>query len=117
MFALSDHPVGVEARLQQLTGDDAALLGYCLTDETSKGYYYTTLRMWPHPDAEDSWTFSVRYAYLTKGDGGDGWTDEGMNMRVSHGRKRFLQAMSRMFAGGIPRLAGGDPSAHNATEE
>lgn len=112
------EPVGTVKRLQHLTGDDAELLGYTLCDDTNAGYYLLTLRTWPHPDDEDAWTLSLRYAYLTKGDGSDGWVEEGMNMKVSHGRKKFLQAVAQMFAAGIPRLDGdADPSAHNATED
>lgn len=115
---MSNHPVGTEKRLAELTGPDADLLGYTLADTTDEGYYYLTLRAWPHPDVDDAWTLSLRYAYLTAGDGSDGWTDEGMNMRVSGDPATFLQTLSQMAASGIPRLGGGkDPSAHDATED
>ncbi|AGC65562.1 hypothetical protein K745_gp37 [Haloarcula hispanica virus PH1] len=119
MSPLSDHPIGTEARLGQLTGDDADLLGYFMADTTSQGYYYLTLRTWEHPDDPDAWTLSMRYAYLTAGDGGDGWVDEGMNMRVNGPREPFLQALALMCAGAIPRLDQPDADAWtgNVTEE
>jgi len=116
---LSDQPIGVEARLGQLTGDDAELLGYLQCDETSQGWYYLALRTWEHPDDPDAWTLSLRYAYLTKGDGSDGWTEEGMNMRVNGPRDPFLQALAQMCAGSIPRLDQPDaePWTGSVTEE
>jgi len=115
---MSEHAVGAMKRLEQLTGADADLLGYTLADTTDEGFYYLTLRAWPHPDVDDASTLSLRYAYLTAGDGGDGWVDEGMNMRVEGDPSTFLQALAQMFASGIPRLGGGrNPSTHNGTEE
>ena len=116
---MSNHAVGAMKRLEQLTGPDADLLGVSKASETDEGYYYLALRTWPHPDVDDAWTLSLRYAYLTKGDGSDGWTDQGMNMRVEGDRETFLQALSRMFAGGIPRLGSSrvNPSMSDATED
>lgn len=118
MSALSNHPVGALKRLGQLTGPDASLLGVTKASETDEGYYYLALRTWPHPDVDDAWTLSLRYAYLTKGEGSDGWTDEGMNMRVEQDPEAFLQTLSRMFASGIARFdPSKDPSVHDATED
>jgi len=115
---LSNHPVGTQKRLEQLTRPGVDLLGYLLADVTEEGYYYLTLRAWPHPDVDDAWTISLRYAYLTAGDGSDGWVDEGMNMRVSGNPATFLQALSQMCASGIARWGGeNDPSVHDVTED
>ena len=115
---MSDHAVGELKRLEQLTGPDADLLGVTKASETPEGYYYLALRAWPHPDLDDAWTLSLRYAYLTKGDGSDGWTDQGMNMRVEHDPKTFLQTVSQMFASSIPRFGSGvDATINDATEE
>jgi hypothetical protein len=114
---LSNHPVGAARRLDHLTGPDAVLMDAMKSDETDEGHYYLALRAWPHPDVEDAWTLSLRYAYLTKGDGSDGWTDEGMNMRVNGDPLVFLQTLAKMFAGSTQRFDGDhDPMLHDATE-
>lgn len=116
---MSRHPIGYETRLEQLTGPDAYLLGATLWDSTDEGYYYNTLRIWPHPDVDGAWTLSQRFAYLTKGDGSDGWTEEGMNMRISGEPVAYLQALAEMFAAAIPRVQnrGRDASTHVVGEE
>lgn len=91
-----NHPIGYEKRLEQLTGPDATLHAKEQADETDEGYYYLTVRTWPHPDVDDAWTVSFRYAYLTKGDGGDGWTETGMNMRASE-LVAFAELLSELF--------------------
>jgi len=115
---LSNHPTGAMKRLEQLTGPDADLLGVTKASETDEGHYYLALRAWPHPDVDDAWTLSLRYAYLTAGGGSDGWTDQGMNMRVEQDPETFLQTVSQMFASGIPRFGGDrNPSMNDATED
>jgi hypothetical protein len=119
---LSDR-IGVETRLEQLAGDDR-LLAYGLADETDDGGYYVTLRCWPHPYADGATTISLRYAYLTNGDGSDGWVDEqdaaGINLRCPAGTDpgRFLQNLAQLFAAGGGRHDGDmDPFKGDLREE
>lgn len=120
---MSDPLVGVETRLTQLTGEDADLLGYFKADATEDGVYYVTLRAWPHPSADDATTLSMRYAYLTRGQGSDGWVGgdsdaAGVNFRVEGDPGVFLQTLAQMCAGSIPRLdADTDPWTGDATGE
>ncbi|AFD02313.1 putative protein 32 [Haloarcula hispanica icosahedral virus 2] len=111
---MTDHPIGVRARLDQLTADsedDARLLGAAQADETSEGYYYLTLRQWQRDDPTLS-TLSLRYAYLTKGDGGDGWLDSGVNMRVdTDSVSDLLGLLAQMFAAGQARQGDTDTEA------
>lgn len=111
---MSYHPVGYERRLQQLTddsADDATLLAAYRPPEgeTPQGYYYLTLRVWQRDDPTLS-TVSIAYAYLTKGDGHDGW-DKNFNMRVSTDEVAdFLGMLTQMFAAAQPRVdADADP--------
>lgn len=116
---MSDPLVGVDARLEQLTGPDADLLGYFKADDTDQGVYYLTLRSWPHPDVDGATILALRYAYLTRGDGSDGWTESGVNMRVSGDPVAFLQALSQMAAAAIPRQGNpdADPWTGDGTED
>jgi len=112
---MTDHPIGARSRLGQLTDDsddDATLLAAAQADETEQGYYYLTLRVWQRDDPTLS-TIALRYAYLTKGDGGDGWIDDaGVNMRVDTDEvDTFLQLLARMFASGMNRYQQGETEA------
>lgn len=112
------HPDDAAESVAELTEPSERLLGVMKAGETDDGHYYLVLRTWPHPDVDGAWTLALRYAYLTKGDGSDGWTEKGVNMRVEGSVTRFLQSLSRMFAGSIPRLDGeGEPTMHDATAE
>ena len=114
-----DGLVGVDKRLSQLTNPDQVLLGYARASETEEGVYYIVLRTWPHPDVEDAWTVAVRYAYLTKGNGSDGWTQSGVNLRCEGDPETFLRTLAKLFLGGSQRVppetsgdtseTGGDP--------
>lgn len=119
---MSDDLIGVDKRLAQLTGPDERLLGYAFASETEEGAYYVTLRTWPHPDIEDAWTFAFRYAYLTKGGGGDGWTESGVNLRCEHDPETFLRTLAKLFLGASERvnlMSGKDPDpwTGDATED
>lgn len=112
------HPIGAEKRMAELTDPSERLLGVTKASETDEGHYYLVLRTWPHPDVDGAWTLSLRYAYLTKGNGGDGWTEQGMNMRVEDSMVKFLQCLSQMFTQAVGRLDGeADPTMHDATTE
>jgi hypothetical protein len=106
--------IGVEKRLQQLCEGEEQLLACLGTDETDQGVYALTLRAWPHPEVDGATTVSLRYAYLTKGDGGDGWVGSdddaaGINMRVPAGVDvyEFFQTMSAFFAASGARYQNG----------
>jgi len=108
------HPIGAAKRMAQLTGDDETLLACHKTDETDQGHYYLVLRAWTHPDVEDAYTVSLRYAYLTDGSGSDGWTDQGVNMRC-YSVRRFLRAMSEMFDAADGAVGSGDVQLLDST--
>jgi hypothetical protein len=89
--------IGVEARLEQLAGAGETIHGYAPTSETDEGIYFLVIRSWPHPDVEGAATVSLRYAYLTRGEGSDGWLENGINMRVEDGNvERFLTGLARL---------------------
>lgn len=105
--------VGIETRLGQLCNDDETLLGYSVADETQQGYYVLVTRSWPHRELDDAAILSLRYAYMTKGDGGDGWVGgddssgaAGINMQVPPGADpaEFARGLATMWAGSAARL-------------
>lgn len=100
--------VGVKQRLLELTGADADLLGFLRASNTDQGAYYLTLRAWPHPDVDGATTLSIRYAYLTAGSGSDGWTDQGMNIRIEGDPEEFVGLLAQMVAAARPRLSNSD---------
>jgi hypothetical protein len=107
---MSDEPVGARRRLESLTDDGETLHGYVICDATDEGYYTLVARTWPHPDADDATTLSLRYAYLTAGDGSDGWTDAGLNMRLPRHADpdEAAHTIGQLFAGVSRNLADGD---------
>lgn len=69
---------GWKKRVQNLCEPHERLLGAMIIDESDEGAYAIVLRDWDHPYPNvDGDTFSVRYAYLTFGDGNDGWKNKG----------------------------------------
>lgn len=94
--------IGVKARLEQLANAGEDVLAYAPTSETSEGVYFLVLREWDHPDADDATVASLRYAYLTRGDGSDGWLENGINMRVEGAdTRRFLKNLARLMYGAV----------------
>lgn len=75
---MSDEIVALERRVRELMKDHERLLGILVVDETDEGHYAIVVRDWEHPsDDVDARILSERYAYLTKGDGNDGWVNSG----------------------------------------
>jgi|AntRauMinimDraft_3_1070383.scaffolds.fasta_scaffold01995_2 hypothetical protein len=107
--------IGVDQRIGQLCKDHETLLSYAPAGETDQGVYFVTLRAWDHPTADDAGILSIRYAYLTRGKGGDGWVKDqgasGINMRVEGDPAPFLQGLAQLCAASIPRLGGGKEPA------
>lgn len=96
-----------ERRLRGLCDGQQHLLAYGPTSETEDGVYYITLREWPHPDVEDAHVLAIRYAYLTRGAGSDGWVDggaAGVNMRVEGDVAEFVASLAQMVASARPRI-------------
>lgn len=89
--------IGVEARLRQLANAGEDVLGYAPTSETDQGVYFLVLRRYPHPDADDASVLNLRYAYLTRGEGSDGWLDNGINMRVEGDPDDFVLNLARLL--------------------
>lgn len=89
--------IGVEQRIAQLANAGEDVLGYAPTSETSEGVYFLVLREWDHPDADDARVVSLRYAYLTRGDGSDGWIENGINMRVEGDPEQFILNLARLI--------------------
>jgi hypothetical protein len=83
-----DDLVGVERRLRNLCDDHEHLINFAFNGATDDGAYYLTLRTWGHPNVDDAAMISLRFAYLTFGDGRDGWYNgaAGINIRVPEGR-------------------------------
>lgn len=81
--------IGVEARIRQLCGPGEQFLGKVLTDTTDDGAFFLVHRCWEHPEVDGAHVISERYAYLTRGDGSDGWVNRqdaaGINRRVPPG--------------------------------
>mgnify|MGYP006275864381 CR=1 FL=1 len=85
-------------RIRDMTEDHETLHDAEFINSTDDGHYYVVLRTWPHPDIDDAYTVSLRYAYLTKGSGSDGWMENGINMRAAK-LIEFCQAVASMFDG------------------
>lgn len=92
--------VAVDARLDQLADDHEQVLSKSWCDETDEGHYFIVFRCWEHPDVDGAHVISTRYAYLTKGGGGDAWVDwfdaAGINCRVPPGVRpeTFLETLA-----------------------
>ena len=101
--------VGVETRLGQLCDDGQHLLDHQAMGETDEGVYYLVSRVWQHPDVDGAQTLSIRYAYLTRGDGSDGWVDNGINVRVDPGDDPadVAQQLAQMMATSAAKIRGG----------
>lgn len=103
---MSKQPVAPERRVRGLMDDGERLLGVLVTDETDQGWYAIVVRDWEHPNAPECGTLSERYAYLTKGDGNDGWVDgsgdsgaSAINRRDRHDRDgRLAGALAKLYA-------------------
>lgn len=75
---MTDDIIGLERRVRGLMDDHERLLAILVVDETDEGWYAIVVRDWDHPsDDVDARILSERYAYLTKGDGNDGWLNSG----------------------------------------
>ena len=104
-------------RIEQLCGPDERLLGSLRADVTEEGQYFLVVRAWPHPDEENCWTISFRYAYLTRTkSGSDGWVGgensskaAGINMRAYGDPRQFMHAIGAMFSAASERFPKGEP--------
>lgn len=103
---------GVPRRIRELANDGETVLGHARMSETDEGEYHLVLREYQHPEHDGLRVVNVRYAYLTAGDGSDGWLDNGVNIRVEEDSADTLQALAQLFASGIPRLGGGQDPAY-----
>lgn len=101
--------IGVDARLAQLANDGEEVLGYAPASETDAGIYFIVLRHYDHPDVDSATVLNVRYAYLTRGSGSDGWVDNGINMRIEGDPQEFMQSLARLFANASGVGPGSDP--------
>lgn len=111
--AASAGLIGVESRLKQLANPGETITAYAPCSETDEGVYFLVARHYPHPDLDDGSILNLRYAYLTRGGGSDGWVGgndstgaAGINMRIEGDPAEFLQGLAQLFAGSIPRLDG-----------
>lgn len=94
-------------RLLGLCDPEQNLLGFAPTSETDDGVYYLTVREWPHPDVDGAHIVSIRYAYLTRGSGTDGWVDGGgVELRVEGDPQEFVGDLARLMAACKPRVGG-----------
>ena len=93
------------SRILDMTADHETLHDAEFINATDSGYYYLVLRSWPHPDIDDAHTVSIRYAYLTKGSGSDGWTENGVNMRAEN-LVWFMDVLAAMFESTADDLRG-----------
>ena len=100
--------VGVKQRLEQLANAGETLLGYAPVSDTNEGVYFVTLRHYPHPDDDGVSVLNCRYAYLTKGEGSDGWLDNGINLRCEGDPNRMLAGLARLFYDAGDVLEGDD---------
>lgn len=91
--------IGVETRLEQLCEDNQTLRGQVAINYTDDGAYYLVVREKPHPDIPGAHVLSERYAYLTRGDGNDGWLTNGINRRVTGDLAEFSQQLAQLYAG------------------
>lgn len=100
----ADH----DARLRGLANDGETVLGYLRVSSTDRGDYYLVVRSWPHPDVPGATILSERYAYLTTGDGSDGWIDNGVNRRVEgFDPATMCQELASVYAQAAARFRGG----------
>lgn len=118
---MSNDLIGVEKRIRGLADDDddERVLGYVRTSDTDDGVYYIVCRSKPHPDAADAHILSMRYAYLTRGSGNDGWLENGINMRVEGDPAAFLGQLAEFAAACVARERNpeADPVAKRVDEE
>jgi hypothetical protein len=97
--------VGLERRIRGLMDDHERLLGVMVVDESDEGYYAIVVRDWEHPSEHvDGRILAERYAYLTKGDGNDGWLTDGqseggngINRRDIHRSGRLAEALTKLY--------------------
>lgn len=117
--------VGVRQRIEELANPGEDVLSYARMDTTDQGEYFLVVREYEHPENDSLRILNLRYAYLTKGSGGDGWVGKdsgaaGINIRVPEGADsaEMLQGLAQMFASSIPRLGGGkDPATVDLTPD
>lgn len=106
------------SRVRAMMDDHETLLGVLHASSTSEGDYWLALREWPHPNEDGMRTISLRYAYLTSGDGSDGWIGgdsdtgaAGINIRVEGDDSApALQSLAGMMASGAAKLDADDTS-------
>jgi hypothetical protein len=89
--------VGVTQRLNSLKNPGENVVGYAPVSETDEGVYLLVLRLYPHPDHDGVDVINFRYAYLTRGDGSDGWLENGVNIRCEGDPARLLVGLGRLF--------------------
>lgn len=99
---MSEEIIRIDRRLNGLMDDDETLYGKTIIDETDEGWYVLVARGWDHPEVEGTEILSERFAYLTKGEGGDCWVD--WNDAVAINRRDVgpdgatAQALAEMYA-------------------
>lgn len=108
--------IGLETRVRQLMDDHETLLAIVVTDETNEGHYAVVIREWDHPtDGVEGTILSERFAYLTKGDGNDGWVNSGeggggasaINRRNRHDDGVLAQGLAQAYAAVAARQRNG----------
>lgn len=97
--------VGFERRIRGLMDEHERLLGAMVVDESSEGFYIIVIRDWEHPWADDAEILAERYAYLTKGDGNDGWNNDG-DSQGGNGINRRDALPAGKLAGALSYLYG-----------
>lgn len=106
--------VAMTRRLENLCDDNETLHGWYIPPgaDTDDGTYCVTVRSWPHPDLDDGFMISIRYAYLTAGDGSDGWSKfggaKGINMRTKTHPTEFIRRMAQLFTAIVNRREKGN---------
>jgi hypothetical protein len=101
--------VGTEQRLDSLANAGEDVVGYAPVSETSEGVYLLTIRLYGHPEDEGVDVLNFRYAYLTRGDGSDGWLENGVNIRCEGDPARLLVGLGRLFGGAGKNLNSPSP--------
>jgi hypothetical protein len=89
--------VGITQRLDSLANAGEDVVGYAPVSETDEGVYLLTLRLYGHPEDDDVDVINFRYAYLTRGDGSDGWLENGINIRCEGDPARLLVGLAHLF--------------------
>jgi hypothetical protein len=89
--------VGTEQRLNSLANSGEDVIGYAPVSETDEGVYLLVLRLYPHPETDGIDVLNFRYAYLTRGDGSDGWLENGVNIRCEGDPARLLVGLAHLF--------------------